>query len=94
MLRTCGFVLGGLGAVCFGMSWAVATEPDGPAEVIAGHIRQQGYRCDDPRGARRVPETPQHQVPAGARDWVVDCGNAHYRLRLIPDQGVEVEPMD
>jgi hypothetical protein len=90
MLHLCGLLLGGFGAGSFAMSWALATEPERPASVIAAHIRLQGYRCDQPRWARRDAQTSAPDAPV----WIVNCGNARYRLRLVPKQAVDIEPLD
>jgi hypothetical protein len=90
MFRACGFLLACLGMACLAMSWAVATEPGRPADLIAAHIRLQGYRCDKPQGARREATVSEDD----AASWVVNCGNGTYRLRLIPGQSVDVQPLD
>jgi hypothetical protein len=61
-----------------------------PAEMLAVHIRKQGYRCDEPLSAVRDParSKPDEAV------WVLKCTNVTYRLTLIPDMAWKVEQLD
>src|SRR3954467_1154509 len=61
-----------------------------PAGILAVRLRQQGYRCDEP--ARAKPDAAQSR--ADERAWVVECANASYRMRLIPDLDAVIEPLD
>jgi hypothetical protein len=61
------------------------------AEMLAAHIRRQGYRCDGPplsavRDAER--SKPDEAV------WVLKCTNVTYRLTLIPDMAWKVEQLE
>src|SRR5215216_1541167 len=58
-----------------------------PAGILAVRLRQQGYRCDEPTGAKPDPARSR----ADERAWVVRCANASYRMRLIPDMGAVIE---
>lgn len=80
--RSCLWLLAGLAGT------AVAQGQEAPKDVIAAHLRIQGYRCDAPKSARRDPQAsrPDEQV------WLISCGNARYRVRLAPDMMDAVEP--
>lgn len=61
-----------------------------PKDIIAAHIRIQGYPCDVARGARRdiSASRPDEAV------WHLKCSNASYKVRLIPDLAAIVERID
>lgn len=67
-----------------------AGDGDDPTEIISDQLRDQGYACENPDGAKRDPEDSRPEEEA----WIVDCGNASYRVRLIPDQAAQVERLD
>jgi hypothetical protein len=58
-----------------------------PANIIAAHIRNQGYACHNALSARRNwwASRPNQAV------WVLRCNNAAYRVRLVPDMAATVE---
>jgi hypothetical protein len=58
-----------------------------PADIIAAHIRQQGYVCEVAQDAERVPKESKPDEPV----WTLRCSNATYRVRLIPDLAAKVE---
>ncbi len=60
-----------------------------PKDIIAAHLRLQGYSCDAPKSARR-------DVRASRPDeavWLIDCGAARYRVRLVPNMADVIEPL-
>jgi hypothetical protein len=69
---------------------AVAAEEENPAEIVAAQIRSQGYKCDEAKTAQRDIEASKPDEAV----WILDCGNASYRVRLIPDMAADVERMD
>lgn len=78
------FIAFGVGAL------SPASAQETPKDIIAAHIRSQGYSCDGPQSAKRdlrasIPEEPV---------WLLKCKNASYRVRLIPDMAAIVEPID
>jgi hypothetical protein len=75
-------------SLALGLQGAVAQE--NPAEIIAAHIRTQGYPCDQPTGAQHELglSRPNEQV------WVLQCENASYRVRLVPDLAAQVERLN
>jgi len=64
---------------------AVAEEKS--AEIIAAHIRNQGYTCQKALSAQRNRRASKPDEPF----WVLRCSNAAYRVRLIPDMAAKVE---
>ncbi len=50
----------------------------------------QGFPCANPKQPKRDAELskPNQQV------WVLQCGNATYRIRLIPNMAAQVEPLN
>lgn len=70
------------------MAGSSAQGQESPKDVIAAHLRIQGYQCDAPKSATRDAHAsrPDEQV------WLISCGNARYRVRLVPDMMDVVEP--
>jgi hypothetical protein len=64
-----------------------ATAVDTPVAIISDQIRRQGYACDEPRKAERdrAASRPNETV------WILTCGNATYRVTLVPDMAAHVE---
>jgi hypothetical protein len=58
-----------------------------PAEIIAAHVRMQGYGCEKALEAQRDSKAsaPNETV------WTLRCNNAIYRVRLVPDMAAKVE---
>lgn len=76
-------------AAASGPAAAQTAPPNDPeaADLVATQLRQQGYACDDPYGATR-----EKDAAAGVDAvWRIECKNAIYRVRLIPDQAADVE---
>ena len=61
-----------------------------PAEIIAVQIRDQGYACDKALSAERDEKFSK----PGEDATILKCGNASYRVRLIPDMAAKVEKLD
>ena len=70
----------------------IAAGPSGTdtQNILAAQLRDQGYACDQPQSAERDVQasTPDEAV------WVVQCENAKYRIRLVPDMAAKVEQLD
>ena len=73
------------GLICAAPLGAGAQE--NPADIIAAHIRQQGYACNDAQQAIRNRRASRPNEAA----WILRCDNATYRVRLIPDMAAHVE---
>ena len=71
---------------------AVAAGPQGgdTQSILAAQLRDQGYACAQPQSAERDAQasTPDQAV------WIVQCEDAKYRMRLIPDMAAKVERID
>ena len=67
-----------------------ADESEKPPEIIASHIRTQGFECDKPKSAVRDKKASKPDEPV----WTLVCENATYRVREIPDQAAKVERID
>ena len=72
--------------VC-GLTVAQAPAGDTPVNIISDQIRRQGYACDEPRQAERDREASRPNLTV----WILRCGNASYRVTLIPDMAARVE---
>lgn len=83
MLRT-GFSLCAALLVCVASAQAQET----PRNVIAAHVRLQGYPCDAPKSAKRdiAASRPDEAV------WILVCENARYRVRLVPNMADVIAP--
>ena len=66
---------------------APAGAQENPAEIIAAHIRRQGYACDNALRAERNRKASKPNEAA----WTLRCSNATYRVRLVPDMAAHVE---
>ena len=69
---------------------AAVAQTDTPATIIAAQIRAQGYGCTLPVAAER---DRQASAPNEAV-WILSCGNARYRVRLVPDMAAQVTQLD
>jgi hypothetical protein len=69
---------------------AAPLEREDPKDVIAAQIRAQGYACDQPQSATRDPDL------SGGEDtgWILDCGDASYKVKLVPDMAATVTKVD
>jgi hypothetical protein len=68
----------------------LAKAQENPKDVIAAQIRRQGYQCESPESAKRDVRASKPDEPV----WVLRCGNAVYRVRLVPDMAAKVERLD
>ena len=67
-----------------------ASNDETAADVVATQIRAQGYLCKEPSDATRdqTASAPDEAV------WILNCENATYRVRLVPDMAAQVEKLD
>ncbi len=65
-------------------------EDEAPANIIAAQIRKQGFVCDNPERAVRDKDLSKPDLPV----WIVNCGNATYRVRLVGDMTDRVEKIN
>jgi hypothetical protein len=61
-----------------------------PSDIIAAHVRTQGYTCDKALDAQRDASASQPNEAV----WMLRCSNATYRVRLVPDMAAQVELME
>ncbi len=69
---------------------AAAQKSEQPREVIAAQIRKQGFECDKPKSAKRDAKASKSHEAV----WTLQCGNASYRVRLVPDKAADVKQID
>jgi hypothetical protein len=77
---------------CAGMTLALglgtpSIAQENPAEIIAAHIRMQGYACDKALNAERNAKISKPNETV----WMLQCSNGSYRVRLVPDMAAAVE---
>ena len=75
---------------CLSALASVAAETNAAAEIVAAQIRAQGYACTRPVTAVRDQAASQ----PNAAVWVLSCGNARYRVRLVPDMAAQVTQLE
>lgn len=82
--------------VIFSVAAMMAADPaplgarETPTDVIAAHLRLQGYECDAPRSAKRDGRASRPDEAV----WIITCAQAKYRVRLVPNQATVVERID
>lgn len=69
---------------------ALAVDDEDPKDIIAAQIRDQGYACDNPKSAKRDPGLSQGEDTG----WILDCGDATYQVKLVPDMAATVKKID
>jgi hypothetical protein len=75
-------------ALAAGASSGIAADPgEMSKDIIAVQVRKQGHTCDNPKSAQRDEKSSHPNETA----WVLECGNATYRVRLTPDMGARIE---
>jgi hypothetical protein len=70
-----------------GLRLAQAPAGDTPVNIISDQIRRQGFACDEPRQAERDRQASRPNETV----WILRCGNATYRVTLVPDMAAHVE---
>ena len=75
------------GAVAGLMVGGAAAAEEKPADIIAAHIRQQGYACENALSAQRNRRASKPNETV----WTLRCNNGTYRVRLVPDLAASVE---
>jgi hypothetical protein len=63
---------------------------DDPKEIIADQIRAQGYKCDEPQSAAQDQQASRPDEAV----WTLQCEDASYRVRLVPDMAATVEKLN
>ena len=78
-------LLVGLGAAP--LSGGRAQGQETPVDVLAAHVRTQGFPC-------QKPDAASQDVSASKPDeavWLLRCDGLSYRIRLVPNQAAKVE---
>jgi hypothetical protein len=60
------------------------------ADVLATHLRLQGYKCDRAQSAERDAKQSRPDEAA----WIVTCDTGTYRVQLMPHQAARVERVE
>ncbi len=68
----------------------MAADAEDAAQIVAAEARTRGYACEDPAKATRNSEAST----ADKVVWRLECENATYRVRLIPNMAAEVEELE
>lgn len=80
-----------IAALAVGSGLAIsAAAQENPAEIIAAHIRTQGYECSKALSAQRNRKASKPNETV----WTLRCSNAIYNVRLIPDMAAHVEKLE
>jgi hypothetical protein len=79
-----------LNAVETTLSQEAQAQNESAANVIAVQIRKQGFACEKAQGAEKDAKADRPDSPV----WILDCGNASYRVRLVPNMAAKVEKLD
>ena len=66
---------------------APAVAEETPVEIIAAHIRMQGFACENALSAERDGKASKPNETV----WTLRCSNGTYRVRLVPDMAAHVE---
>jgi hypothetical protein len=80
-----------LALTCLSALATVAAQTDPVAEIVAAQIRTQGYACTAPVRATRDQQAASQP---NVKVWVLSCGNARYRVRLVPDMAAQVTQLE
>jgi hypothetical protein len=69
---------------------ALAQSEAEAARDVADQVRSQGNKCADPVQATRDPQESAPLLPV----WILECADAKYKVRIVPDQGAEIDPIE
>ena len=73
---------GAINRCAFGSATEQAAATD-----IAAQVRLQGHRCEGSVNAQRDSGESRPDEPV----WILACGNATYRIRLVPNMAAFIE---
>ena len=76
-----------VGAIAGAVLAGSAAAQEKPAEIIAAHIRTQGYACDHALSAQRNRKASRPNETV----WLLRCSNGIYNVTLVPDLAARVE---
>ncbi len=72
-----------------GAAAPAGAQEESAKDIIAAHVRLQGYKCDAPKSARRDARASRPDEAV----WVLACEHARYRVRLVPNMADVIEPL-
>lgn len=72
------------------ISQEAQAQDESAATVIAVQIRKQGFACETPKSAEKDVDASKPDLPV----WKLNCGNAVYRVQLVPNMAAKVERLD
>jgi hypothetical protein len=72
-------------ALCVGAA-DISQAQETPVNIIAVHVRQQGYACNSPRRAERDVQASKPNEAV----WTLVCENATYRVTLVPNMAARI----
>jgi hypothetical protein len=58
--------------------------------IVAAAVRDTGHECQEPKSAMPDPEN----TSVNEKAWIIDCGNATYRVKFVGDTAVDVSVVD
>lgn len=76
--------------LCLQAAPAAAQSEAEAAGIVADQVRDQGHKCADPVTATRDAAESAPELPV----WILECADARYKVRIVPDQGAEIESID
>lgn len=79
-----------LNATDTAMSPSAQAQDESAASIIAAQIRKQGFACKTPKSATKEGQVSRPDLPV----WLLDCGDASYRVQLVPNMAAKVEKID
>lgn len=65
-------------------------DQENPKDLIAVQVREQGHACEAPKSAER----DESQSGPDSEVWTLECENATYRVRLVPDMAAHIEKIN
>ncbi|MBA5776161.1 hypothetical protein H2509_03380 [Stappia sp. F7233] len=65
-------------------------DQENPKDLIAAQVREQGHTCEAPKSAER----DESQSGPDSEVWTLECENASYRVRLVPDMAADIEQIN
>jgi len=88
--RTSGLACLATCAALANLSIAFGQEESVEKTILADQVRSQGYACNNPISAERIEAESRPEEPV----YLLNCDNATYHLRLVPDQAAKVTQIE
>ena len=68
----------------------IALAQEDPLHIVAAAVRDTGHECQEPKSAMPDPK----DTSVNEKTWIIDCGNATYRVKFVGDTAVDVSVVD